>query len=79
MATVSPEKLAQLAQENLGPCTNAIIIAFTVIAFICVCLRVFTRTRYLGRAIGWEDYTIVISMMMTILTAAMQIMRMLLS
>jgi hypothetical protein len=60
MDQIPPEQLAALAQEDLGPLTKNIVIAFTVVAFTSVCLRIFTRLRY--QAAGWEDYTIVVAM-----------------
>lgn len=57
---LSPEQLAKLAGEDLGPLTKNIVIAFTVIAFVSVCLRLYTRLRY--KAVGWEDYTIAAAM-----------------
>jgi hypothetical protein len=58
----TPEQLAVLAREDQGPLTKTIIITFTTIASMCVALRLFTRLRYLGRILGWEDYTIIISL-----------------
>lgn len=60
MDKISPEQLAILAKEDQGPLTKSIVIAFTIIAFVCVSLRLGTRLKY--QAIGWEDYTIVVSM-----------------
>jgi hypothetical protein len=60
MDQIPPEQLAALAKEDLGPLTKNIVIAFTVVAFTSVCLRIFTRLRY--QATGWEDYTIVVAM-----------------
>lgn len=57
---LSPEQLAKLAGEDLGPLSKNIIIAFTVIAFVAVCLRLYTRLRY--KAVGWEDYMIGVAM-----------------
>lgn len=65
MDKLSPEQLAILAKEDQGPLTKSIVIAFTVIAFICVSLRLGTRFKY--QAVGWEDYTIVVSMVYLIL------------
>lgn len=60
MTEPSPEQLAIWATEDQGPLTKNIVIAFTVIAFVCVSLRVFTRLRY--QVAGWEDYTIITAM-----------------
>lgn len=57
---LSPEQLAALEREDLGQLTKNIIIAFTVLAFVSVCLRWFTRLKY--KAVGWEDYTILLAM-----------------
>jgi hypothetical protein len=62
MDSIPPEQLAAMAQEDQGPLTKSIVAAFTCIALVCIVLRLFTRLRYLGRALGWEDYTIVVSM-----------------
>jgi hypothetical protein len=57
---LSPEQLAALAKDDLGQLTKNIIIAFTIISFVSVCLRMYTRIRY--QAVGWEDYSIVFAM-----------------
>jgi hypothetical protein len=57
---ISPEELAILAREDQGQLTKNIVIAFTVISFVSVCLRIFTRLKY--QAMGWEDYSIVLAM-----------------
>lgn len=75
MTEWSTEQLALLAKEDQGPLTKSIVIVFTTIAFVCVCLRLYTRLRYLGRVLGWEDLTIVISMVLAIITSALQILR----
>ncbi|RAR01419.1 hypothetical protein DDE82_006521 [Stemphylium lycopersici] len=54
MDPIPPEQLAALAKEDLGPLTKSIVIVFTAIAFIAVCLRIFTRLRFIGRQLGWE-------------------------
>jgi uncharacterized membrane protein len=75
MDPLTPEQLAALAKEDRGPLTKSIVVAFTCIAVICVGLRLFTRLRYLGRALGWEDYTIVVSMALAIATGVLQVMQ----
>jgi hypothetical protein len=60
MDQIPPEQLAKLAGEDLSHLTKNIVIAFTVIAFVSVCLRIYTRLRY--QAAGWEDHTIVLAM-----------------
>lgn len=57
---LSPEQLAALEGEDLGQLTKNIIIAFTVLAFVSVCLRWFTRLKY--KAVGWEDHSILLAM-----------------
>lgn len=54
MDPIPPEQLAALAKEDRGPLTKSIVIAFTVISFIAVSLRIFTRLRFIGRQLGWE-------------------------
>lgn len=61
MDQIPPEKLAAMAAEDLGPLTIAVVIVFTVVAFICVCLRIFTRI-LLVHNVGVEDYFIALSM-----------------
>jgi hypothetical protein len=61
MDQIPPEQLAKLAQENQGPAAKAIVIAFTVISCGCVCLRFVTRLTF-QHNVGWEDYTIALSM-----------------
>jgi predicted permease len=61
MGQLPPGQLAKLAQEDQGPLTKAIVITFTTIAFICVCLRFYTRITF-QRNVGWEDYSIALSM-----------------
>ncbi|KAF1828047.1 hypothetical protein BDW02DRAFT_303026 [Decorospora gaudefroyi] len=72
MAQLSPEQLAALGKEDKGPLTKSIVITFTTIAFICVCLRLFTRLKLVAGNLGREDYTIVISMVGSIITAIFQ-------
>lgn len=59
MDQISPEQLAILAKEDQGPATKNIVITFTIVASLCVCLRLATRLRY--SSLGWEDHTIVLS------------------
>ncbi|KAL1795429.1 hypothetical protein ACET3X_005653 [Alternaria dauci] len=75
MDQIPPEQLAALAKEDRGPLTKSIVIAFTCISGICVALRIITRLQFLGRALGWEDYTIVCSMALAIVTGVFQIMQ----
>ncbi|OAL01627.1 hypothetical protein IQ06DRAFT_272352 [Phaeosphaeriaceae sp. SRC1lsM3a] len=70
---LSPEQLAALQKEDLGQLTKNIIIAFTIIAFISVCLRWFTRFKY--KAIGWEDHSILLAMIFSIATGVCQVLQ----
>lgn len=54
MSQLSPEQLAALAKDDIGPLTMSLIITFTVLSGVAVCLRIFTRVRYIGRQLGWE-------------------------
>jgi hypothetical protein len=60
---IPPEQLAKLAGEDLSHLTKNIVITFTIIAFVSVCLRIYTRVRY--QAVGWEDHSIVIAMVLS--------------
>lgn len=57
---IPPQVLAVLAKEDQGPKVVGIVVAFTVLAFISVSLRFFTRIKF--TIVGWEDYFIAISM-----------------
>ncbi|KAF1918151.1 hypothetical protein BDU57DRAFT_514751 [Ampelomyces quisqualis] len=70
---LSPEQLAALAKDDLSELTKNIIIAFTVISFVSVCLRLYTRVRY--KAVGWEDYSIALAMVCTITTGVCQVLQ----
>ena len=59
MYQLSPDQRAELVKDDQGPVTKSIVISFTVISFISVCFRLFTRLSY--QNVGSEDYTIVIS------------------
>jgi hypothetical protein len=61
MERIPPEQLAILARDNQGPKVVGIVVAFTVLALVCVFLRFFARIRF-TRLVGWEDYFIVLSM-----------------
>lgn len=58
---IPPEQLALLAAEDHGPKTIGIVVSFTVLAFLCVILRFYTRTR-LTHLVGWEDHLIALAM-----------------
>lgn len=75
MDHLSPQQIDALAKEDRGPTSKSIVIAFTIIAFVCVVLRMFTRLRFTGRAIGWEDSTILISMVCSLVAGVFQVLR----
>lgn len=60
MDQYTPEELAALGLEDRGPLCKHIVIAFTIISFVSVCLRLFARIWY--HRTGWEDWTILVSM-----------------
>ncbi|KAH7389284.1 hypothetical protein DE146DRAFT_724657 [Phaeosphaeria sp. MPI-PUGE-AT-0046c] len=68
---IPPEVLAILAKEDQGPKVVGLVVAFTVLAFICVLLRFFARIKF--TIVGLEDYFIALSMLFSIATAACQI------
>lgn len=55
------EQIAHLREEDLGLQQFAVAVAFTILACVTVCLRIFTRMR-LVHLVGLEDYFIVLSM-----------------
>lgn len=57
---IPPAVLAVLAKEDQGPKVVGIVVAFTVLAFICVLLRFFARIKF--TLLGLEDYFIALSM-----------------
>lgn len=59
MEQLSPEQLAALAADDLGPLDKHINIAFTSMAIVAVVLRIFTRVKW--KTLGWEDYTMVVA------------------
>ncbi|KAJ4340280.1 hypothetical protein N0V87_002572 [Didymella glomerata] len=73
MARFTPEELAALRAEDRGPLCKRIVISFTVLAFVSVCLRLYTRIRF--RKTGWEDWTIIVSMIVSVGTAVCQILQ----
>lgn len=60
MDQYTAEELAVLRAEDRGPLCKHIVITFTVLAFVSVCLRLYTRIRF--HKTGWEDWTIAVSM-----------------
>ncbi|XP_014551562.1 hypothetical protein COCVIDRAFT_30927 [Bipolaris victoriae FI3] len=54
MDQLTADQLAALAREDRGPLTKSIVIAFTVLSYVAVSLRLFTRLRYIGLQLGWE-------------------------
>ncbi|KAF9701863.1 hypothetical protein EKO04_000126 [Ascochyta lentis] len=73
MDQLTPEELAALATEDRGPLCKQIVIAFTVISFVSVCLRLFARIKY--HKTGWEDWTIVLSTIFSIGTGVLQVLQ----
>lgn len=61
MDQLSPEQVSKLRHEDRGPLSIRVVVVFTVIAFICVSLRFFTRLKFV-RNVGLEDYLIAVSM-----------------
>ncbi|KAH7117917.1 hypothetical protein B0J11DRAFT_441449 [Dendryphion nanum] len=74
MDQIPPEQLAILRAEDMGPTCKAIVFAFTIIAFISVFLRFYTRA-LLMKTVGIEDYFILASMCCSVVMAACQIMQ----
>lgn len=54
MDQLTADQLAALAREDKGPLTKSIVIAFTVLSYMAVSLRLFARMRYIGLQLGWE-------------------------
>lgn len=54
MDQLTADQLAALAREDKGPLTKSIVIAFTVLSYVAVSLRLFARLRYIGLQLGWE-------------------------
>lgn len=54
MDQLTADQLAALARDDKGPLTKSIVIAFTVLSYVAVSLRLFTRMRYIGLQLGWE-------------------------
>ncbi|KAF1926628.1 uncharacterized protein M421DRAFT_212080 [Didymella exigua CBS 183.55] len=73
MDQYTPEELATLRGDDRGPLCKRIVVSFTVLSFISVCLRLYTRIRFYR--IGWEDWTITASMIASIGTAICQILQ----
>ncbi|KAF1841118.1 uncharacterized protein K460DRAFT_347785 [Cucurbitaria berberidis CBS 394.84] len=71
MGELTPEQIARLREQNLGPQQFAIVVVFTLLALITVCLRVYTRMR-LVHLVGLEDYFIVLSMCLSLCTGIFQ-------
>ncbi|KAF3034909.1 hypothetical protein E8E12_005569 [Didymella heteroderae] len=69
----TPEELATLRSEDRGPLCKRIVITFTVLAFVSVCLRLYTRIKF--HKTGWEDWTIIVSMIASVGTAVCQILQ----
>jgi hypothetical protein len=61
MDNLSPEQIDLLASEDEGPKVIAIVSALTVLSFVFVVLRFFTRIKFTSQ-LGSEDYLIAVSM-----------------
>ena len=58
---IAPEQLARLRADTRQPEALAVIITFTAIAGITLCMRYFTRV-FLVKKPGLDDYLIAIAM-----------------
>jgi hypothetical protein len=58
---VPPEVIGALAKENRSPVIIGVCIGATVLGFVCVLLRFFSRIKLVG-IVGLEDYFIALSM-----------------
>jgi len=58
---IPPEQLAALAKEDVTHKVIVLVSTFTALGFVCVCLRFFSRIKFVG-LIGLEDYLIGTSM-----------------
>jgi hypothetical protein len=61
MDGLSPEQIDLLASEDQGPKVIAIVSALTVLSFVFVVLRFFTRIKFTSQ-LGSEDYLIAVAM-----------------
>jgi hypothetical protein len=61
MDGLSPEQIDLLASEDQGPKIITIVVALTVLSFVFVVLRFFTRIKFTSQ-LGSEDYLIAVSM-----------------
>jgi hypothetical protein len=57
---IPPDVLARLMSDDQSELTIRIVVAFTVLAFVAVSLRLYTRFSFLS--VGREDYTIILTM-----------------
>lgn len=64
---ISPQQIKVLSKEDQAPKIIAIVVSFTVLTFLFVALRIFTRLKYTGY-VGLEDYFIGLSMVCQCLT-----------
>jgi hypothetical protein len=60
LSSIPPQTVAMLAAEDQGPKTIGLVVTFTALAFLVVCLRFYARVRF-AIQIGWEDYFSAIS------------------
>ncbi|EMD87320.1 hypothetical protein COCC4DRAFT_80154 [Bipolaris maydis ATCC 48331] len=75
MDQLTADQLAALARDDKGPLTKSIVIAFTVLSYVAVSLRLFTRMRYIGLQLGWEDYAIVVSLATGTVASVFQVLQ----
>ncbi|CAE7196545.1 hypothetical protein P3342_010167 [Pyrenophora teres f. teres] len=75
MDQMSSEQLAVLAQDQQSTLQISLVISFSGLAVISVCLRLFTRLRWLGHSLGWEDYTIVLSTCTAVVCTVCQVLQ----
>ena len=54
-----------------GPALITVSVLFTTIAFFTTVLRIWVRRK--RRALGWDDHTIAVAMMLTVIEAAITI------
>ncbi|KFY36023.1 hypothetical protein V494_05383 [Pseudogymnoascus sp. VKM F-4513 (FW-928)] len=69
---LSPEQLAALDAESKGPTTLVVVIFFTILSFVFVCMRYVSRFAIIKRGSA-EDYTIGAAMIVSIGMAACMI------
>ena len=58
---LSPDEIERLRAESKRPTAYGIVISFTILSFILVCMRMTTRF-FIIKNPGLEDYFIVVAM-----------------